>query len=70
MDMKAVMEHVRGDLRERPDRRFSEVYFRTLKQGAASADVHTALYKMKRDEVRVKDGKWRMIAPVQRRQSA
>jgi hypothetical protein len=71
MDMKEVMEHVRGDLRERPDSHFSEVYFRTLKRGATSTEVHTALYEMlKRDEVRIKDGKWRMIARVERRKSA
>jgi len=59
MDMKEVMDHVRGELRERPDSHFSEVYFRILERGASSTNVHTALYEMlKRDEVRIKDGKW------------
>ena len=71
MDMKEVLEHVRGELRKRPDSHFSEVYFRSLNCGATSTDVRTALYEMlKRDEVRIKDGKWRMIAPVERRKSA
>ena len=57
MDMKEVMEHVRGELRERPDSHFSEVYFRILGRGASSASVHTALYEMlKRDEVKVQRG--------------
>jgi hypothetical protein len=71
MDMKEVMEHVRGELRERPDSHFSEVYFRILGRGASSASVHTALYEMlKRDEVKVKEGKWRLAAPVERRRAS
>ena len=71
MDMKKVMEHVRGDLRERPNSHFSEVYFRALERGARSTDVHTALYEMlKRDEVKIKDGKWRLVAPVERRRAS
>jgi hypothetical protein len=65
MDMKRVMEWVRADLRERPDSHFSDVYFRILERGASSTNVHTALYEMlKRDEVRIKDGKWRLMAAV------
>jgi hypothetical protein len=71
MDMKEVMEHVRGDLRERPNSHFSEVYLRILECGARSTDVHTALYEMlKRDEVKIKDGKWRLVAPVERRRAS
>jgi hypothetical protein len=71
MDMKEVMEHVRVDLRERPDSHFSEVYLRILKRGASSTDVHTALYEMlKRDEVRIKEGKWRMAASADRRRAS
>jgi hypothetical protein len=71
MDMKEIMERVRADLRDRPDSHFSEVYFRTIKHGASSALVGEALTEMmKRDEVRIKDGKWRLIAPVERRKSA
>ena len=36
MDMKEVMDHVRGDLRERPYSHFSEVYFRILERGTAA----------------------------------
>jgi hypothetical protein len=71
MDMKRVMECVRADLRERPDSHFSDVYFRILKRGASSTNVHTALYEMlKRDEVRIKDGKWRLMAAVERRKAS
>ena len=61
MDMMEVIEYVRGDLRARPDSHFSEVYFRILKRGASSTEVHTALYEMlKRDEVKIKgaSGGW------------
>jgi hypothetical protein len=71
MDMKDVLNHVREELRERPDRYFSEIYFRTVEHGANSANVFEALTEMlKRDEVRIKDCKWRLIAPVERRKSA
>jgi len=70
MDMKEVLEHVRGDLRAQPDSHFSEVYFRVLKRGASSTNVHTALYEMlKRDEVKIKEGKLRLAAPVERRRA-
>ncbi len=71
MDMKRVMECVRADLREWPDSHFSDVYFRILERGASSTNVHTALYEMlKRDEVRIKDGKWRLMAAVERRKAS
>ena len=58
MDMKEVMEHVRGELREQPDSHFSEVYFRVVERGASSTNVHNALFEMlKRDEVKIKGGK-------------
>jgi hypothetical protein len=71
MDMMEVMEHVRGDLRAWPDSDFSEVYFRILERGASSTDVHAALYEMlKRDEVKIKEGRWRLVAPVERRRAS
>jgi len=71
MDMKDVMNQVREELRKQPDSHFSEVYIRTVEHGARGTDVRVALYEMlKRDEVRVKEGKFRMIAPVERRKSA
>ena len=71
MDMKDVLNHVREGLRERPDSHFAEIYFRTVKQGASGTEVHDALVEiLKRDEVRINDGKWRLIAPVERRRSA
>jgi hypothetical protein len=71
MDMKDVMNHVREDLRERPDSHFAEIYFRTVKHGASGAEVRQAITEiLKRDEVRIKDGKWRLIAPVERRRVA
>jgi hypothetical protein len=71
MDVKQVLEHVRGDLRERPDSHFSEVYLRILDRGTSGADVRTALYEMlKRDEVKFKAGKWRLVALVQRRRAS
>jgi hypothetical protein len=71
MDMKDVLNHVRQELRARPDSHFSEIYIRTLKQGASSTEVREALAEiLKRDEVRIDDGKWRLIAPVERRRSA
>ncbi len=71
MDMKDVLNHVREGLRERPDSHFAEIYFRTVKQGASGTEVHDALVEiLKRDEVRIKDGKWRLIATVERRKSA
>jgi len=69
MDMKQVLEHVRGDLRERPDSHFSEVYFRIRERGASSSDIHAALYEMlKRDEVVTTSGKWRLA--VERRKAS
>jgi hypothetical protein len=35
MDMKKVLEHVRGDLRKRTDSHFFEVYFRIRERGAS-----------------------------------
>ena len=71
MDMKEVMERVRADLREHPHSRFSEVYFRMLEGGARNTDVRTALYEMlKRDEVHVKQGRWRLVAPVEQRRAS
>jgi len=71
MDMKQVLEHVRGDLRERPDSHFSEVYLRILKRGTSGADVRTAFYEMlKRDEVKIKEGEWRLVALVQQRRAS
>ena len=71
MDMKDVMNYVREDLREQPDTQFAEIYFRTVKHGASGAEVRQAITEiLKRGEVRVKDGKWRLIAPVERRRSA
>jgi hypothetical protein len=66
MDMKDVLEHVRRDLRKRPDSHFSEVYFRIRERGASSTDVHAALYEMlKRDEVATTSGKWRLVTPIE-----
>jgi hypothetical protein len=71
MDMKDVMNNVREELREQPDSHFSEIYFRTVERGASGANVREALTEMlKRDEVRIKDGKWRLIAPVERRRAS
>jgi hypothetical protein len=71
MEMRDVLNHVREGLRERPDSHFSEIYFRTVKRGASGTEVSEALTEiLKRDEVRIKDGKWRLIAPVERRRSA
>lgn len=71
MDMKDVLNHVRQELRERPDSHFPEIYLRTLKHGASGIEVRKALAEiLKRDEVRIDDGKWRLIAPVERRRSA
>ncbi len=71
MDMRDVLNHVREGLREHPDSHFPEIYFRTIKRGASGNEVREALTEiLKRDEVRIKDGKWRMIAPVERRKSA
>jgi hypothetical protein len=71
MDMKDVMNQVREDIRKQPGSHFSDVYLRTVERGASGGDVRAALYEMlKRDEVRIKDGKFRMIAPVERRRSA
>jgi hypothetical protein len=65
-----VLNHVREGLRERPDSHFAEIYLRTVKQRAGT-EVNEALTEiLKRDEVRIKDGKWRLIAPVERRRSA
>jgi hypothetical protein len=71
MDMKDVLNHVREELRAQPDSHFSEIYFRTIKHGASITEVREALVEiLKRDEVRIKDGKWRLIATVERRRSA
>jgi hypothetical protein len=71
MEMKDVLNHVREGLRERPDSHFAEIYFRTVKHGASCTEVSEALTEiLKRDEVRIKDGKWRLIAPIERRRSA
>jgi len=71
MDMKDVMNQVREELRKQPDSHFSEVYLRTVEQGARGTEVRAALYEMlERDEVRIIGGKWRLIAPVERRKSA
>jgi hypothetical protein len=71
MDRKDILNHVREELRAQPDSRFSEIYLRTIKHGASYTEVHEALTEiLKRDEVRINDGKWRLIAPVERRRSA
>jgi hypothetical protein len=71
MDTKDVMNHVREELRERPDSHFSEIYFRTVERGASSTNLREALTEMlERDEVRIKDGRWRLIAPVERRRAS
>ena len=71
MDMKDVMNQVRKELREQPGSRFSEIYLRTVERGASGANVREALTEMlKRDEVRINEGKWRLIAPMERRKSA
>jgi|HubBroStandDraft_1064217.scaffolds.fasta_scaffold525858_1 hypothetical protein len=68
MDIEKMIEKVRADLRERPGSHFSEVYFRTAEHGAGGTEIRYALYELlKRDEVRVKDGKLRLVAPVERR---
>jgi hypothetical protein len=71
MDMKDVMNHIREELRKQPDSHFSEIYFKAVQYGASSSNAHEALTEMlKRDEVRIKEGKWRLIAPIERRKSA
>jgi hypothetical protein len=71
MEMRDVLNHVREGLRERPDSHFAEIYSRTVKHGASGTEVSEALTEiLKRDEVRIKDGKWRLVAPVERRKSA
>jgi hypothetical protein len=71
MDMKEVMEHVRRDLRARPDSHFSEIYFRLTECKVSHSDVHTALYEMlKRDEVVTTIGKWRLATPATTTKSA
>jgi hypothetical protein len=71
MEMKDVLNHVRQDLREQPDSHFSEIYLRTVEHGASGTEVREALAEiLERDEVRINDGKWRLIAPVERRRSA
>jgi hypothetical protein len=71
MEMKDVLNHVREELRERPGSHFSDIYFRTVKHGVSGTEVSEALTEiLKRDEVRIKDGKWRLVAPVERRKSA
>ena len=69
--MKDVMNGGREAIREQPDSRFSEIYFRSVERGPSSANVREALTEMlKRDGVSIKDGKWRLIAPVERRRPA
>jgi hypothetical protein len=77
MDMKDVMNYIREELREQPDLQFSEIYirtviyFRTIEHRVASADVGNALIEMSnRNEIRVKDAKWRLAPGVERRKSA
>jgi hypothetical protein len=71
MDMKEVLEHVRGDLRKRPDSHLSEVFFRIRERGASSIDIRSALYEMlKRDEVITSSGKWRLVAPREPRKAS
>ena len=71
MDTRELMENIRADLRERPNSHFSEIYFRSVEHGASSATVREALTEMlQRDEIRITDGKWILIAPVERRKSA
>ena len=41
MDMKQALEHVRGDLRERPGSHFSEVYLRIMESSNAELAVPT-----------------------------
>jgi hypothetical protein len=67
MEMKDVMNYVREDLREQPDSHFAGIYLRTVKHGASGAKVRQAITEiLTRDEVRIKDGKWRLIAAVER----
>jgi hypothetical protein len=62
MDTNDIMEKVRGDLRERPDSRFSEVYFRLTENKVTSTELHNALYELlQRDEVATTGGKWRLF---------
>jgi len=62
MDMKEVMERVRADLRERPNSRFSEVYFRVNENKVTSTEAHDAFYELlKRDEISTTNGKWRLL---------
>jgi hypothetical protein len=77
MDTKDVMNYVREELREQPDLRFSEIYFRTviyfrtIGHRVSSADVGDALVEMSdRNEIRIKDGKWSLVSSVERRKSA
>jgi hypothetical protein len=71
MDMRDVMNYVREGLREQPDSHFAEIYFKTVKHGASGAEVWQATTELlNRDEVRIKDGKWRLIAAVGRRRAA
>ena len=71
MDMTNVMNHVREELREQPDINFSEIYFRSVERGVSSAEVRGALVEMlNRNEIRIKDGKWRLASSGERRKSA
>ena len=72
MDMREVLEHVRGDLRKRPDSHLFEVFFRIRDRGASSIDIRSAaLYEMlKRDEVVTTSGKVALVAPIEPRKAS
>ena len=62
MDRKEFMSKIRVDLRERPNSRFSEIYFRVTANKVSSAEVHNAFYELlKRDEISTTGGKWRLL---------
>lgn len=54
MDMKQVLEHVRGDLRERPDSHFSEsTYESSNAELAVPTFAPPSTRLLKRDEVKI-----------------
>lgn len=62
MDRKELMCKIRADLRERPNSRFSEIYFRVTANKVSSTVVHNAIYELlKRDEIRTRGGRWSLL---------
>jgi|HubBroStandDraft_6_1064221.scaffolds.fasta_scaffold396409_1 hypothetical protein len=71
MEMKDVMNSVRVAIREQPDSPPLRDLLSISGTRASSVNVPEALTEMlKRDDVSINDGKWRLIAPVARRRLA